>query len=175
MHKKIGTSSIASALLLASASCFAQIAPATISLSNQINSGAMTSGMTLQNIVVTTAVVGSTAIGNAIDTRTLEKAVVINGAQAVQTNSGSMNASMMISGPSTQFNNLTASALSAGNMQNYTSTAAAGTSGITSVTSASQNNSGAVGASLTWSQDPTGNAWLNSTALGNAQTFSFTK
>lgn len=175
MYKKIGTSSIASALLLASASCLAQVAPAIVTLSNQINSGATSSGIHLQNIVVGTAVMGSTAIGNSIETSTLEHRIAINGSNAVQTNNGSTNASAMISGAITNFQNLTVNALSAGNMQTHISNTPVGTLGAASITAASQNNTGNVGASLTWTQDPTGNAWLRSTALGNSQTFVFTK
>ena len=165
MYKNIGTLSITSALLLASASCLAQSVPVT--LNTQFNSGTITSGVPLQNIIVDTVTVGSTAIGNLIDSKTLEQGVAINGSTATQTNTGSTNASVSVVGTTTQFKKITVNALSAGNMQNYTS--------IASINAAAQMNTGAIGASMTWSHDPTGEAWINSTALGNVQTFSFAK
>lgn len=149
------SNAIAAGLIALATGAYAQTAGSNI----QTNTGRITSGIQIQNIVVENgADLVSTAVGNLL-VATSTPAVTFNS----QNNGGEINASVSIMGPSTRFGSLdiTATALGNGLTQTFSNNTAAVLSNNT------QSNIGNVGASITWNEDPTGSAKLNASALGN--------
>lgn len=158
-----------SALLATTLSIFAGAAAAAdLASFTQFNTGNITSGITLQNIQVNSvAEITSTAMGNTIN------GALVGGSSNQQINSGTINSSTAIMGPTTSFDTLLVKVNALGNNVGL----AVNESTLKSIGAASvtQTNNGTVGASITWNLDPTNNANLSALAVGNVANINVTR